>query len=88
MLVDDLYGVRLPHGIVVLAYGVREHVALTDQLERSVVRMMAEMRCVLASGEPPGSLWVAAKCRACGHHLVCWDDDGAPRGHVNFVRQG
>ena len=74
MLVEDLYGVRPPHGIVVLADGVRERVAFTEQLERGVVRTMAEMRRVLASGEPPGPRWMEAKCRPCGHHPVCWDD--------------
>jgi len=75
LLVEDLYGVRPPHGIVVLADGVRERIAFTEQLERGVVRTMAEMRRILASGEPPGPRWVAAKCRPCGHHPVCWDDE-------------
>lgn len=80
MLVEDLYGVRPPHGIVVLADGVQERVAFTEQLERGVVRTMAEMRRVLASGEPLGPQWVAAKCRPCGHHPICWDDDGLAVG--------
>ena len=74
---EDLYGVRPPHGIVVLADGVRERVAFTEQLERGVVRTMAEMRRILATGEPPGPRWLAAKCRPSGHHPVCWDDDVA-----------
>jgi CRISPR/Cas system-associated exonuclease Cas4 (RecB family) len=36
---------------------------------------MAEMRRILATGEPPGPRWVGAKCRACGYHPVCWDDE-------------
>jgi CRISPR-associated exonuclease Cas4 len=78
MLVEDLYGVRPPHGIVVLADGVRERVAFTDQLERGVMRTMAEMRRILASGEPPGLRWVVAKGRPCGHHPIGWDDEDTP----------
>lgn len=76
MLVEDVYGVRPPHGIVVLADGARERVAFTEQLERGVVRTMAEMRRVLASGDPPGPRWGAAKCRACGFEPLCWGPGG------------
>jgi CRISPR-associated exonuclease Cas4 len=78
MLVEDLYGVRPAFGVVVLADGAWERVVFTEQLERGVVRTMAEMRRVLASGEPPGPRWVAAKCRPCGHCPVCWDDVETP----------
>ena len=74
LLVQDVYGVRPPFGVVVLANGTQERVTFTEQLERGVVRTMAEMRRVLATREPPRPRWVAAKCRPCGHHPVCWDN--------------
>ena len=74
---QDAYGVRPPYGVVVLAHGMRERVTFTEPLERGVVRAMAEMRRVLATGKPQGPRWEGAKCRACGYHPVCWDDDEA-----------
>lgn len=54
LLIQDIYGVRPPYGVVVLAGGRRERVTFTDSLERGVLNTMAEMRRMLASGEPPG----------------------------------
>lgn len=75
LLVQDVYGVRPPYGVVVLADGSQERVTFSAELERGVVRTMAEMRRILATGEPPGPRWVGAKCRACGYHPLCWDDE-------------
>jgi CRISPR/Cas system-associated exonuclease Cas4 (RecB family) len=58
----------------VLADGARERVKFSKELKRGVARTMAEMRRILASGEPPGPRWVGAKCRACGDCPICWDD--------------
>jgi CRISPR-associated exonuclease Cas4 len=77
MLVDELYGVRPPHGVVVLADGVRERVAFSPELERGVLRVMDEMRRILANGEPPGPVWVSPKCRPCGFRRICWNADGS-----------
>jgi CRISPR-associated exonuclease Cas4 len=74
LLVEELYGVRPPYGVVVLAGGVRERVTFSPELERGVRRVMDEMRRILASGEPPGPLWAPAKCRSCGFRRVDWDD--------------
>ena len=75
LLVHDVYGVRPPYGVVVLADGSHERVTFSEELERGVVRTMADMRRILATGEPPGPRWVGAKCRACGYHPVCWEPD-------------
>ncbi len=75
LLVQDVHGVRPPYGVVVLADGSQERVTFSEELERGVVRTMAEMRRILATGEPPGPRWVGAKCQACGYHPVCWDDE-------------
>jgi CRISPR-associated exonuclease Cas4 len=78
LLVQDVYGVRPPYGVVVLADGSQERVTFSNELERGVVRTMAEMRRILGTGEAPGPRWVGAKCRACGYHPTCWDDETQP----------
>lgn len=75
MLVHEVYGVRPPYGVVVLAGGAQERVAFTEELERGVLRTMAQMRRMLENGEAPGPRWVPAKCRACGYHPVCWGEE-------------
>ncbi len=77
LLVQDVYGARPPYGVIVLADGSQQRVTFSEELERGVVRTMAEMRRILATGEPPGPRWVGAKCRACGYHPVCWDTESA-----------
>ncbi len=78
LLVQDVYGVRPLYGVVVLADGTQERVTFTEELERGVVRTMAEMRRMLETGAAPGPRWVPAKCRACSYCPVCWgDEDGA-----------
>ena len=47
--------------VVVLADGTQERVTFSEELERAVVRTMAEMRRILATGEPPGPRWVGKK---------------------------
>jgi CRISPR-associated exonuclease Cas4 len=74
LLVQDVYGVRPPYGVVVLADGSQERVTFSEELERGVVRTMAEMRRILATGAPPGPRWVGAKCHACGYCPICWED--------------
>lgn len=84
LLVQEVYGVRPPCGVVVLAGGSQERVVFTEELERDVVRAMAEMRRMLENGEAPSPQWAPAKCRACGSHPVCWGDEdvGAPGDQV------
>jgi CRISPR-associated exonuclease Cas4 len=88
LLVEDLYGVRPPYGVVVLADGARERVTFSPELERGVLRVMDEMRRILASGEPPGPIWVAAKCRPCGFRHVCWDRTGTDPVAAPLVTTG
>ena len=71
-LVQDIYGIRPPYGIVVLAGGHREQVIFSESLERGVLGVMAQMRQILATGEPPQPRWIAPKCNACGYHDLCW----------------
>jgi CRISPR-associated exonuclease Cas4 len=88
VLVEEVYGVRPPHGVVVLAGGVRERVTFSPELERGVLRVMEDMRRILASGAPPGPAWAPAKCRACGFQRVCWDELGADPETAPIARTG
>jgi CRISPR-associated exonuclease Cas4 len=72
VLVEEVYGVRPPYGVVVLAGGVRQQVAFTPALERKLLRTIADMRALLARSAEPGPRWVARKCRACGFRETCW----------------
>jgi CRISPR-associated exonuclease Cas4 len=84
LLIEDVYQVRPPYGVVVLADGVREHVPFTEELENSVNAAMDEMRRILATGTPPGPRWIAARCRPCGYHPVCWDRGTPSVGDPNW----
>jgi CRISPR-associated exonuclease Cas4 len=87
LLVQEVYGVRPPYGVVVLAGGSRERVVFTEELERGVLRTMADMRRILENGEAPGPRWVPAKCRACGYHPVCWGDEDAGAAGDRFAQR-
>lgn len=49
-----------PYGVVVLADGTQERVTFTEELQRGVVRTMAEMRRMLETGAAPGPRWAPA----------------------------
>jgi CRISPR-associated exonuclease Cas4 len=73
LLVEEVYGVRPTHGLVVLAGGMQERVDFTSALEQRLQETMPEMRAFLREDAEPGPRWVAPKCRACGFREVCWD---------------
>ena len=73
LLVEEVYGVRPPYGVVVLAEGVQQRVPFTPTLERRLLETMAEMRTLLAADTEPGPRWVASKCRACSYVTACWE---------------
>jgi CRISPR-associated exonuclease Cas4 len=73
LLVEEVYGVRPTHGLVVLAGGIQERVEFTSALEERLLDTMAEMRSFLRADAEPGPRWVAQKCRACGFREACWD---------------
>jgi CRISPR-associated exonuclease Cas4 len=72
LLVYEVYGVRPPYGLLVLAGGVREQIQFTPSLERRLLETMSQMRQLLNSGVDPGPRWVAQKCRRCGFRRTCW----------------
>jgi CRISPR-associated exonuclease Cas4 len=73
LLVQEVYGVRPPYGLLVLAEGVERRVPFTAGLEQKLLDTMAQMRDLLAREAEPGPRWVEAKCRACGFREICWD---------------
>ena len=73
MLVADVYGVRPPYGLLVLANGVQQQVPFTRFLEKRVLETMARMRVVLEAGTQPGPRWMGSRCRACGFFETCWE---------------
>jgi CRISPR-associated exonuclease Cas4 len=72
LLVQEVYGVRPSHGLLVLAGGKQERVEFTPALERRLLNTMAQMRSLLRVDAEPGPQWVAAKCRSCGFRETCW----------------
>ena len=72
LLVEEVYGVRPPYGLLVLSGGVQQEVPFTAQLEARLLDTMARMREVLMTHDEPGPRWVAAKCCACGSRTTCW----------------
>jgi CRISPR-associated exonuclease Cas4 len=73
LLVEEVYGVRPTHGLVVLAGGIQERVEFTSALEERLLATMADMRALLCTDAEPGPHWVAYKCQACGFREACWD---------------
>ncbi len=73
LLVTEVYGVRPPYGLLVLANGVQQRVPFTRALEKRVLETMARMRVVLEAGTQPGRRWMGSRCRACGFFETCWE---------------
>jgi CRISPR-associated exonuclease Cas4 len=73
LLVQEVYGVRPPYGLLVLAGGVREQIQFTPALERQLLDTMARMRRLIISGDDPGPRWVQQKCPGCSFRGTCWD---------------
>ena len=72
LLVEDVYGIRPTHGLVVIGGGKTERIDFTPALEQRVLATMAEMRVVIQEDLEPRPHWVAPKCRACGYREECW----------------
>lgn len=72
LLIEEVYGVRPPYGVVVLADGIQERVPFTKDLEQRVLRAMGAMRQILRTREAPGPRWIPSKCSGCSYRQVCW----------------
>ena len=73
LLVEETCGVRPSFGIVVLAGGAHAKVSFTPDLERRLLKTMAEMRELIASQAEPGPRWIAPKCQPCSFVQTCWE---------------
>jgi CRISPR-associated exonuclease Cas4 len=72
-LLEETFGVRPTHGVLVLANAQQEHVPFPPELEQELWETMHHMREILASGEAPGPCWSRRKCASCGYRQICWD---------------
>ena len=72
LLVEDVYGIRPTHGLVIVGGGQPERVDFTPDLERRVLATMADMRSYLREGVEPGPQWIAPKCGSCSYREECW----------------
>jgi CRISPR/Cas system-associated exonuclease Cas4 (RecB family) len=86
LLVAEVYGVRPPFGVVVLADRKEVRMPFDRQLERGVLDAMNAMRRTLATGQEPGPWWQLGKCTHCGHRATCWQRDGRSCRHEDFER--
>lgn len=72
ILIEETYGVRPPHGVVVLGDGSRTQVANTDALRAEVLSIAALIREKrLKVAEPVAVNQPMNKCRACGQRTNC-----------------
>ena len=75
LLVQEVYGIRPPYGIVVLAGGFRHQVEFSPALELRLLDTMARMRAMLNATALPEPFWVEGKCRGCAFRHTCWGED-------------
>jgi len=73
LLVSEVYGVRPPYGLLVLANGRQLRVPFTRELEQRVFETLARMNRLLETDHEPGPRWMGARCQACGFFATCWE---------------
>ncbi len=75
LLVQEVYRIRPPYGIVVLAGGTRHEVEFSPALELRLLDTMARMRSMMDATAPPEPFWAERKCRGCAFRHACWGED-------------
>jgi CRISPR-associated protein Cas4 len=75
-LLEETFGQRPSHGVLVLANGQQERVAFTPELEGELMQTMQRMRRILESQDAPGPCWSRRKCGSCGFRQICWGAGG------------
>jgi CRISPR/Cas system-associated exonuclease Cas4 (RecB family) len=55
------------------AGGTHAKVSFTPDLERRLLKTMADMRELVASQAEPGPRWIVPKCQACSFFQTCWE---------------
>jgi CRISPR/Cas system-associated exonuclease Cas4 (RecB family) len=71
--VSEVYGVRPPYGLLVLADGRQHRVPFTHELEQRLLHTLARMNDLLDIDQEPGRRWLGGRCRACGYFTKCWE---------------
>ena len=72
LLIEEEFGVRPPHGVVVLAEGKRVEVENSEELKAEVLSVAEKIREHRRNIEQEIQVQaVAAKCRACGQRKNC-----------------
>lgn len=72
LLIEEEYGVRPPHGVIVLGDGSRVHVRNTEELRSKVLGIAERIRAARrALREEIPVRQPAVKCRACGQRENC-----------------
>jgi CRISPR-associated exonuclease Cas4 len=71
-LLEEAFGVRPSHAVLVLANDRQQRVPFTPELEQQLLGTMQRMRDILESGEAPGPCWSRGKCAGCGYRQICW----------------
>ncbi len=72
LLVEEHYGVRPPHAVLVLGDGRREKIQNTKQLRAQVLDITAQIRKARSDlARPLAGVAIAAKCRACSQRHNC-----------------
>lgn len=82
LLLQEVYRIRPPYGIVVLAGGSQHQVEFSPALELRLLDTMAQMRAMLNATVPPEPVWAERKCRACAFRHTCWGEE-VDRSNVN-----
>jgi CRISPR/Cas system-associated exonuclease Cas4 (RecB family) len=73
LLVSEVYGVRPPYGLLVLANGERRRIPFTRELEQRLLQTLTRMNALIESNQEPGPRWLGGRCRACGYFSTCWE---------------
>ncbi len=72
LLVEEHFGVRPSHAVVVLGNGTRAKVNNTEKLRENVLRVVSRIREAKANlNQPLKARGSVAKCRACGQRKNC-----------------
>ena len=72
-LVSEVFGMRPPYGLLVLANGRQHRVPFTRELEQRLLQTLARMNGPLETNHKPGPRWMDGRCQACGYFSNCWE---------------
>jgi len=71
LLIEEVYGSRVPYGILVYSDGRQHRIEYTEELKRELLSTVSEMRRVLMSGEIERNHESEKRCLSCSFSGVC-----------------